>query len=139
MKGNPNNIFVDTNVLIGASANNNIDKNCLQYLYSLSGKQLFISSLSIAQFVSVFQKKKTNDEIKKIVRNILAKFTVIGFVSQDIENSLDLEGSDMEDNIQYVISSKQNCFHFITNNKKDYNRFFNIRVLSPKEVRVIAQ
>ena len=103
------------------------------------GQQLFVSSLSIAQFVSVFQKKKTNDEIKKFVRNILTKFTVINFGSQDIENSLNLEGTDMEDNIQYVISSKLNCFYFVTNNKKDYNRFFNIRVLSPKEIRVITQ
>lgn len=138
-KRNPNNIFVDTNVLIGAFANNAVDKRCLQYLYSLQGKQLFTSALSVAQLVSVFQKKKQNHEIKTIVRSLLSKFTIIGFASKDIESSLNIDFSDMEDNIQYVISSKFDCFHFITNNKKDYNRFLNIKALLSKEVRVIEQ
>ncbi|MDR0941337.1 MAG: hypothetical protein LBM68_03830 [Bacteroidales bacterium] len=136
---NPNNIFVDTNVLIGAFANNTVDKHCLQYLYSLHGKQLFTSALSVAQLVSVFQKKKQNHEIKTIVRSLLSKFTIIGFSSKDIEASLSIDFSDMEDNIQYVISSKFDCFHFVTNNKRDYNRFLNIKALLPKEVRVIEQ
>jgi len=49
MKNNPNNVFIDTNVLIGAYCENDTDKRCLQYLYSLKGKRLFISSLSFAQ------------------------------------------------------------------------------------------
>ncbi len=63
---NPNHIFVDTNVLVGGysgDARFKNDEDCLHYLYSLTSKQLYISSLSVAQFISMFQKKKKNDEI----------------------------------------------------------------------------
>jgi len=139
MKSNENHIFLDTNVLIGAYSGKELDKKCLQYLFSLTGKRLYASTLSIAQLVSVFQKKQTNEKIKEIVRNLITKFTLIGFSDKDVVYSLNFEGADMEDNIQYVISRKFNCFYFITNNRKDYVNFSNIEVLKPNEVRNISQ
>ena len=136
---NSNNIFIDTNVLIGAWSDIQTDKNCLQYLFSLKGKRLFISTLAVAQLVSVFQKKKTNAEIKKIVDYLLLKFTVISFTDKDIKNSIELKGSDIEDNIQYMISKKFHCSYFITNNKKDYNNFVDIEVILPNKVRLIEK
>ncbi|GHT43490.1 hypothetical protein AGMMS49965_17380 [Bacteroidia bacterium] len=91
---NKNNIFVDTNVLIGAWA---------------------------------------------IVHYLLSKFTVLSFTDKDIEDSLGIEGTDMEDNIQYVISREFNCLHFTTNNKKDYNRFYILNIIAPTQIRVIKR
>jgi cytochrome c oxidase assembly protein Cox11 len=110
----------------------------LQYLYSLQGKSLFISALSVAQLVSVFQKRKTNEVIKKIVCTLIAKFIIVEFSKTDIENSLDFNYSDMEDNIQYVISRKMKCAYFVTNNRKDYMSF-NLNVLLPQQIRSINQ
>ena len=59
---NPNHIFVDTNVLIGAYSGDSryqTDSDCLHYLYSIVGKRLYISTLSVAQLISVYQKRKT--------------------------------------------------------------------------------
>ena len=56
---NPNHIFVDTNVLVGGysgDARFQKDADCLHYLYSLTGKRLYISTLSVAQLISMFQK-----------------------------------------------------------------------------------
>ena len=139
MRENVNHIFVDTNVLIGAFMNIDADKRCLHYLYSLKGKKLYTSSLSVAQLVSVFQKSKQNTEIKDIVKNIIQKFDILGFIEKDIENSLELDTADMEDNIQYVISQKAGCFYFITNNTKDYNKFLTINTLKPFQIRTISQ
>jgi len=139
MNPNPNHIFVDTNVLIGAYSNFENDMRCLQYLFSLRGKRLYTSALSIAQLVSVFQKSKANNNIKQIVRDLLTKFSVISFVPDDIEKSLLLEYTDMEDNIQYVISRKFHCLHFITNNVRDYRKFANINILKPIQIRTIQQ
>ena len=138
MKLSPYNIFVDTNVIIGAYSDKQQDKKCLDYLFSLRGKYLFISALSIAQLVSVFQKRKTNKVIKEIVRSLIAKFTIIEFSKADIENSLNYDFSDMEDNIQYVISNKMKCAYFVTNNKKDYQSF-NLNVILPRQIRSINQ
>lgn len=136
---NKHNIFVDTNVLIGAYSAIQKDEHCLKYLYSLTGKRLFTSSLSIAQLVSVFQKRKTNEEIKQIVKKILAKFTIISFEKKDIETAITYDGSDIEDNIQYVISGKFNCFYFVTNNIKDYNKLGRIFPVPPSKIALIKR
>jgi predicted nucleic acid-binding protein len=139
LKNNIYNIFVDTNVLIGAYLDKEKDKNCLSYLYSLTGKRLFISSLSVAQLVSVFQKKKSNNEIKTIAKQLLAKFTVLSFSDIDIRDAIALKGTDIEDNIQYVISKKHKCLRFITNNVKDYTNFVDIEVIIPQNIRLIKK
>ena len=77
---NPNHVFVDTNVLIGAysgDARYQTDSDCLHYLYSIVGKRLYISTLSVAQLISVCQKHKTNEEIRAIVRELQHRFTII--------------------------------------------------------------
>ncbi|MCL1868312.1 MAG: hypothetical protein FWF72_05135 [Paludibacter sp.] len=118
--------------MIGSFLAKQDDERCLQFLFSLHGKRLFVSALRVAQIVSFFQKKKTNDIICKFVQTIITKFTVIGFSDKDIEMSLLLETQDMEDNIQYVISQKFKCFYFVTNNKSDYTGFSNLNVLTAK-------
>lgn len=139
---NPYRIFVDTNVLIGGysgDARFQKDSACLHYLFSLSGRRLFISSLSIAQLVSVYQKKKTNEEIANLVREIQHRFTVIDFTNRDVDAALVETGADIEDNIQYVVAMKQKCSIIITNNFKDYRLFQNIHAIRPERVRAIPQ
>ena len=63
----------------------------------------------------------------------------ISFVESDINNALNIESSDIEDNIQYAISLKKKCFYFITNNQKDYKYFSNITVLIPQKIRAIPR
>ena len=81
-----NHIFLDTNVLNGAYLNKPADVECLKYLFSLKGKKLFISSLSIGQFAAFFHKKFTNNKTKEIIRYFSTKFTIIEFNEQDIQN-----------------------------------------------------
>lgn len=134
-----NRIFVDTNVIVGAWAGKPADQKCLQYLYSLKGKRLYLSSLSVAQFVALFQKKRTQEDIKAQVRYLLTKFNVIAFSEKDVENSLAIQAADLEDNIQYVISQKMGCFHFVTNNIKDYSGYYVLDIVHPKHIRKINQ
>ena len=139
---NPNHIFVDTNVLVGGysgDARFQKDEACLHYLYSLTGKRLYISSLSVAQLISTFQKKKKNDEIVRIVRDLQHRFNVIDFAARDIDAALVETGGDIEDNVQYVLARKQKCSIIVTNNFKDYCLFFNVRVIKPERVRSIQQ
>jgi predicted nucleic acid-binding protein len=139
---NPNHIFVDTNVLVGGysgDARFQKDEACLHYLYSLTGKRLYISSLSVAQLISTFQKKKKNDEIVRIVRDLQHRFNVIDFAARDIDAALVETGGDIEDNVQYVLARKQKCSIIVTNNFKDYRLFFNLRVIKPERVRSIPQ
>ena len=139
---NYNHIFVDTNILVGGysgDARFKKDEACLHYLYSLTGKKLYISTLSVAQLISTFQKKKKNDEIVRIVRDLQHRFNVIDFAARDIDAALVETGGDIEDNVQYVLARKQKCSIIITNNFKDYRLFYNISVVKPDDVRSIPQ
>ena len=135
---NKNHIFVDTNVLNGFCLNRTADVECLRYLFSLKGKQLFISSLSIGQFVAFFDKKFSNDKMKDIIRYLFTKFTIIEFGEQDIQKSLLFNYEDMEDTIQYVIGTKLRCFYFVTNDKH-FSAFWNIKALKSSEIRNIKK
>ena len=118
---NPNHVFVDTNVLIGAYSGDTryqTDSDCLHYLYSIVGKRLYISTLSVAQLISVYQKKKTNDEIRAIVRELQHRFTIINFTVKDIDSALDQTGADIEDNVQFVLARKQKCRVIFSNCRK---------------------
>lgn len=135
---NKNHIFIDTNILVGAYSGKESDRQCLQYLFSLTGKKLFVSALSVSQFVSVMQKKYDNQQIREWVKYFLLKFNIVSFQREDIEKSLLYENTDMEDNIQYVLGQKTKCFYFVTNNTRDY-KFINISALKPLEVRTIKR
>ena len=135
---NENHIFVDTNVLNGYYLNIMADVECLRYLYSLKGKRLFISSLSIGQFVAFFEKRLTNDKIKEIIHYLFTKFTIVEFGAKDIQKSLLFPYSDLEDTIQYVIGTKMKCYYFITNDKQ-YSIFRNIEALKSSQIRNIER
>ena len=139
---NSNHIFVDTNVLVGAYSGDGRfqkDKDCLHYLFTLTGKRLYISSLSVAQLISTYQKKKSNEEIRRIVRELQHRFTVISFTPKDIDDALNETGADIEDNVQYVIAMKQKCRIIVTNNYKDYRLLMSIEATSPEKVRIISK
>ena len=139
---NPNHIFVDTNVLVGGYSGDiryQKDTDCLHYLFSLTGKRLYISSLSVAQLISVYQKKKTNEEIIRVVRDLEQRFNIIDFTIKDIDAALIETGADIEDNVQFVLAKKQKCYIVVTNNYKDYRFLQGIEVLRPAKIRKIPQ
>ena len=138
MKRNINNIFIDTNVLIGMYLERPADVECLRYLFSLKGKKLFISALSVAQFIAFFQRKMPNAKIKEIINYFFTKFIIIEFNEKDIQNALRYEYTDLEDTIQYIVGSKLNCFYFVTNDRH-FNTFLNINALKSSEIRTVKR
>ena len=139
---NPNHIFVDTNVVVGAycgDGKHQVDEDCLHYLFSLNGKRLFLSALSVAQLISLFQKKHTNKDVVDIVRQLQHRFTIIGFTNRDIEDALVETGADIEDNVQYVIAKKQKCRILVTNNIKDYRLLMGVEAIKPSKIRIISR
>lgn len=135
---NKDNIFVDTNVLIGAFAGLEKDAKCLDYLFSSKiqkkKKRLYVSSLGIAQFVATFQRKKVPDEqIRKRVKYYQTKFNVIEFTEKDIDEALKFKIVDMEDSIQFMLGMKVKCLYYVTNNVKDYKDIDNIILVKPSQ------
>ena len=88
---------------------------------------------------SVYQKHKTNDEIRAIVRELQHRFTIINFTVKDIGAALDQTDADIEDNGQFVLARKQKCHLIITNNYKDYPLLLGAQIIKPSKVRTIAR
>ncbi|MBR2167478.1 MAG: type II toxin-antitoxin system VapC family toxin [Paludibacteraceae bacterium] len=129
-------------MIIGAycgDGRHQVDEECLRYLFSLNGKRLFISSLSVAQLISMFQKKRTNDEVVGIVRQLQHRFSIISFTNNDIDDALVETGADIEDNVQYVMAKKQKCRIIVTNNIKDYRLLMGIEAIKPSKIRIISR
>ena len=99
-----------------------------------------MSSLSVAQLVSLFQKRKAEkDDIVAYVRGILAKANVVEFSEHDIESSLLINGDDLEDNMQCAVARKVKCGILITQNKKDYENYLHVDIVSAENCRSIDQ
>ena len=142
VKFNPNHIFVDTNVLVGGYSGDTRfqkDADCLHYLFALTGKKLYISTLSVSQLISVYQKKKSNEEITNVVHELQHRFNIIDFTAHDIDAALVETGADIEDNVQFVLAKKQKCHIVVTNNYKDYRFLQGIAVLRPEKIRKIPK
>lgn len=144
MKNNENNIFVDTNCLIGFLCDkHNLRKkvdeyntNAVKYLLKQTGKRLYISSLSIAQLTATFQKRLSSEELIADIRWLVSRFNVVEFNKGDIATAINSQYmKDLEDLYQYQMSQKTRCLYILTNNSKDFSCFYNVSICTPKTVR----
>ncbi len=144
MKNNENNIFVDTNCLIGFLCDkHNLRKkadeyntNAIKYLLKQTGKRLYISSLSIAQLTATFQKRMSREELISDIKWLVSRFNVVEFNKSDITIAIDsICMKDVEDSYQYQMSQKTRCLYILTNNSKDFSCFYNVSICTPKTVR----
>ena len=138
IKMNENRVFIDTNVLINCILGDRENLRCVQYLSTLQGKSICISSLSVAQTVALLQKHKSRLDLDSIVNKLLVKFKILSFTEDDIKKSISIsQTNDYEDKMQYAVCCKGKCFYIVTNNTKDYNRLLNVRTISPAKIRTI--
>ena len=139
---NPNHIFVDTNILIGAYSGKKEfqeEAACLHYLTSLVGKKIYISTLSVAQLVSTLQNRFSRTKVIQIVRELRHRFEVLSFTKEDIDKSVSDVGTDIEDNMQHIISKKANCRIIVTKNIGDYSLYQDIYAVHPTRIRSIPR
>lgn len=70
----------------------------------------------------------------KNIRNFLclinSLFEIVGANNQIMGESLNINNSDLEDNLQYILSKKHNCELIISNDKSFYSE--DIQVFSSK-------
>lgn len=145
MRGNPKNkerrIFIDTNVLIGYFRGQKQDVTAMEHLFRLRDYECYTSVLAIAQTISTCQGSKKakmdKSKIMSFIKLLSHRVHFIGFTDKDIDSAFDMPGNDVEDNIQYVIGSKLQCYYYVTHNIKDY-KFNNISPVLPGNARTIG-
>jgi predicted nucleic acid-binding protein len=137
MKDVQTNIYIDSNVLIDYFDTPQFG-TYIKFLYDISNEKytnLYVSALSIAQFVAKYQKRKANTErVKKFVNEFLTKMYVVPFEESAISQSMQMQNTDLEDNMQYVQGIKYKCKYFVTSNISHYKDYLNIIPIKPSQV-----
>ena len=126
-------IYIDTNVYLNSIENRDeeVSKNVLAFLVQ-KDIQLYLNDLTIINIHYIAKKKRTRDEITKILKIILKKQEIVPIDKHIIENSLDSKFKDFEDGVQYFCARRIDADLIITSNKKDFT-YSEINVLTPLE------
>lgn len=134
-------IYIDTNVLIGNFRKVKADVLAIDYLFKLRDYELYTSTLAISQTISTLQGKRKDkayrQEIINYIKRLKHKIKLIGFAAGDLDVALELDNTDLEDNIQFVLGQKMSCYTYVTNNIKDF-RYNTVAVIEPAYIRSIT-
>jgi len=151
-----NRVFLDTNVLINDFFFRNpkyIKINSKDYLpcyetikflkKNKNKYKIFVSSHSIARFISLLNDKKVPKSISiSEIKILLNSYEIVNLTKTLIEKVVtEFEHKelvkDLEDAFQYQVSSSNGCLYLFTINTKDFKNFLNVKVLHPKNYRTI--
>ena len=121
-------IYIDTNVLWNYCKGQANETACLNLLFKKRKEILFTSSFAIGQTMAGIQnsKKKKGLSITDTIEKgtyLCSKITVLSFTENDIWESFNANGDDVEDSMHFAISQKRKCNVVITNDLNGYKKF----------------
>lgn len=113
-------IFVDTNIFLDLIFKRPLYKEAV-IIFNAIEKQLFEGFVLDISFINIdYIAKKQITSIYDFLSISNTIFKVVGANNEDIQNALLVNNSDLEDNLQYVISKKHKCDVIVTNDKDFY-------------------
>ena len=121
-------IFIDTNIFLDLILKREYHKEALLILNAIE-KGIFKGYILDITILNIdYIAKKQIKDIRNFLNLINRVFTIKGASNEQIANALDIENSDLEDNLQYITAQQNQCQVIITNDKKFYSK--DIKVLS---------
>ncbi len=126
-------IFVDTNILLDLLLDRENSEQASVVLNSID-IGLFRGVVSDITMVNIFyiaKKQRKIEEIRQFLSLLIDIFEICTPDEKIFKEALNLQNSDFEDNIQYLLAKKNDCDCIITNDKKF--RFKDIEILSSEE------
>ncbi len=116
--------FLDANIIIDYLLHRQVDNNLEVFLKEVSGKNIYISSLTV-HIIFYVLKIKYNSELYFQTKNLLNSINIIPQSNRITELSLNTEYKDFEDTIQFI-SAQQYCDTILTRDVKDFNKIKDI-------------
>jgi len=129
-------VLIDTNVILDLIIRREPYFKNAARISVLSEKghiRSYISASSITDIYYVAKKELNNkDSVVSILKNLLKTTHVATVTESIIHEALDLEWTDFEDAVQYVIGKSISAEYIITRNPKDFTAS-QIKIISPDE------
>lgn len=111
-------IFLDTNIFLDLILKRENYKESLLILNAVS-KSIFDAFILDITLLNIdYIAKKQVKDIRTFLYELNKNFTVLGADNSIFTMSLELNHTDLEDNVQYISAKKTNCEIILTNDKK---------------------
>ncbi|WP_198305553.1 type II toxin-antitoxin system VapC family toxin [Arcobacter vandammei] len=115
-------IFVDTNIFLDLILKRD-DYNKSLIILNAIEKRVFQGVIADITVLNIdYIAKKQVKEIRDFLKFISLLFEILGADNNIIEEALDIENSDLEDNLQYTLAKKSNCDLIVSNDKAFYKK-----------------
>lgn len=124
-------IFIDTNIFLDLILKRDDCNKALIILNAIEKRvfQGFIADITVLNIDYIA--KKQVKEIRDFLGFINSLFEIIGADNKIVEEALNIENSDLEDNLQYILAKKYDCDLIISNDKAFYSK--DIQVLTSSD------
>lgn len=114
-------IFIDTNIFLDLVLKRTYYKEAMVILNAVEKKIFDGVVLDITLLNIDYVAKKQIKDIRDFLKILNSAFTVIGASNENIKIALEMDNSDLEDNLQYISAEKSNVSLIITNDKNFYS------------------
>ena len=114
------NIMIDTNVILDDILNRGSNADTAQKISRLATDNLvkcYITANSITDIFYIVSKSLNEIAARKIIRNLLLSFDVVGVDGEDCRLAIDLPMGDFEDALVVVCAEKAALDYIVTNDK----------------------
>ncbi|MCL2092880.1 MAG: PIN domain-containing protein [Treponema sp.] len=128
-------ILVDTNIVLDVLLKNTAFLTHSKIIFDyVERKQIsgFISASSITDIYFIARKRHGKEATKEALKKILSVFKPATVTDSHIYQALDLDWSDFEDSVQYVVGESLSVNYIITRNTKDFASS-SIPVVTPEQ------
>jgi predicted nucleic acid-binding protein len=128
-------VLIDTNVVLDILLNNTIfyDNSMAVYVYAeqkyLTG---YISASAVTDIYYIAGKSLGKTIAHEAIKKMLQVFQPAAVTGDDIYKALELEWSDFEDSVQFVVGEGLSVDYIITRNTKDFTSG-NIPTVTPEQ------
>lgn len=113
-------IFVDTNIFLDLILKRENFHDAL-LIFNAIEKKLFEGIVLDISLLNIdYVAKKQVKSVKAFISQINDNFQVVGITNNLVTKALKIDNDDMEDTLQYLSASKENCHCLITNDKHFY-------------------
>ena len=113
-------VFIDTNIFLDLILKREGYKDAMKILNACAEKRFngYVADITLLNIDYIASKQVT--DIKKFIKTIIDVMEVVGADSHLFSRAIELDNSDLEDNVQYICAKENKCEVIVSNDKKFY-------------------
>lgn len=127
-------ICFDTNIVLDIITKREGHRDVISILEQLDQHKhhIYITSLTVANTAYILR-KLPREEMLKHISSLYTQFDILSLSGMEISNSLKTDFTDYEDCLQILCAESKGCDIIVTRDKKHFDSYTEIPVITPQE------